>query len=218
MTIELIHHTPLHISSRAIRKCWKSDHLSDSLPYEVDYAMDDTEDFHLAGTITCGTKDAALIDRIGNKMKHASTLEFLDYTFDCNDISTKTLLALTRHRVGTSFAVESTRYTTKKRADDLSITYTKKVEINSKLDAIMKTVAEAIEEGHSNDDIAMLLPQAYNYSFVFKANARAVQHLLELRTNKAAHWDIQEFAHSIFNALPEDHKYLFEHCIHTEES
>lgn len=94
MKVELIHHTPLAVCSQAIRTCWDSHHLSDS------------EDLN-----NCGQKDLELIDRIGNKMKHESVKNHITYNFKIDGITTKTLLALTRHDVGVEFSVQSTRYT-----------------------------------------------------------------------------------------------------------
>ena len=62
--------------------------------------------------------------------------------------------------------------------------------------------------GHSNDDISMLLPQSYQYSCIVTMNAQAIQHFLTLRTDKSAHWDIQELANELYNALPDDHKFI----------
>ena len=49
MQITLIHHTPLEVCAHAIRTCWQSFDKSDE----------------------GGDKDKALIDRVGNKYKHA---------------------------------------------------------------------------------------------------------------------------------------------------
>ena len=161
----------------------------------------------------CGTKDKELIDKVSNKNKHSSVLRHLNYTFDIEGMSTKTLLAFTRHKVGIEFSIQSTRYTTKKRREDLMFTGTGNIHINKMLQGIMDIVDLAIEEGYSNDDISMLLPQAYQYAGIVTMNAQAIQHFLELRTTKDAHYDIRKLAKEIFNTLPSDHKYLFEHCI-----
>lgn len=59
MKITLLHNTPLNICAHAIRTCWQSFDKSDD----------------------GGEKDLTLIDRIGNKFKHASTLEHITYNF-----------------------------------------------------------------------------------------------------------------------------------------
>jgi len=88
MEVALLHHTPLTICSNAIRTCWQSFDKSDN----------------------GGEKDRELIDRIGNKFKHASTLEHLSYNFYIKGVSRALLQELARHRIA-SLSVKSTRYT-----------------------------------------------------------------------------------------------------------
>jgi thymidylate synthase (FAD) len=191
MTVSLLHSTPLNICSKAIRTCWDSHNLSDN----------------------GGEKDKALIARVGNKMKHESVKNHIHYTFDVGAISTKTLLALTRHDVGTEFSVQSTRYTCNK--SDLPCTPTNNTNVNVALVKIMEIIDNVKA---SCDDRSMLLPQAYNYNLVATFSMTALQHFLELRLKKGAHWDIQELANKLYEAIPEDHKYLFEDYIKNESS
>jgi thymidylate synthase (FAD) len=188
MTCELLHATPLIVASKSIRKCWASEHLSDD----------------------GGEKDLAVIHRVGNQFNHKSTLRHCHLTFDCNDVSTKTLLALTRYTVGKEISVQSTRYTTSKRSDSLSVTYTSDDFVNERLDKIMALVQECIEHGCKNDDVSMCLPQSYNYSFVVTFNIESLQWFLSQREKSAAHWDIQNFAKMLRENIPSDYKYLFE--------
>jgi len=96
MEIELIHHTPLWVSSAAIRTCWDSGDKSDTI---------NTDD-------RIGEKDRELIHRVGNKNKHSSTLEHLYYNFAVSGTSSALLQELARHRMA-SLSVKSTRYTLK---------------------------------------------------------------------------------------------------------
>ena len=95
MQVKLLHSTPLWICSTAIRRCWASEAKSDN----------------------GGTKDKELIERIGNKNKHKSTLEHLVYSFDVDGISRACLTELARHRIA-SYSVKSTRYTLKELKDE----------------------------------------------------------------------------------------------------
>lgn len=206
MKVELLHHSPLWIASKAIRKCYASEDKSDT--------TDETlyEDFSEAGK-----KDKELIYRVGNKFAHKSTLRHVTYVFECDDVSTKTLLALSRHCIGKDISVQSTRWTTKKRKGELSYTRLSVEERNRKLDAIMDIVQSAIDEGWSNDDISMLLPQAYNYSFIMTMNIESLQWFLKMRTAKDAHWNIQELAHKLYEQIPLEHKYLFEDFVYEDK-
>lgn len=78
MKITLINYTPLHICSAAIRKCWSSENKSDSKKHY------NTADNEYIGTI-CGPKDKDLIERVGNKYKHSSTLEHLCLCVNIDD-------------------------------------------------------------------------------------------------------------------------------------
>jgi thymidylate synthase (FAD) len=99
MNVELMQHTSLEVTAHAIRTCWQSFDKSDE----------------------GGEKDLALIDRVGNKFKHASTLEHLVYTFYLSGISRALLQELARHRMA-SLSVKSTRYTLKELKDEESFT------------------------------------------------------------------------------------------------
>ena len=65
MQITLLNYTELKTCAHAIRTCWQSFEKGDN----------------------GGEKDIELIDRVGNKFKHASTLEHLYYTFYIQGIS-----------------------------------------------------------------------------------------------------------------------------------
>ena len=90
MKVTLLHFTPLNICSNAIRTCWQSFDKSDN----------------------GGERDIALIERVGNKYKHSSTLEHLHYNFYIQGISRACLQELARHRIA-SLSVKSSRYTLK---------------------------------------------------------------------------------------------------------
>ena len=213
LKVELLHSTPLWVVSKAIRKCWASEGKSDTYKC-ISTGIHYGEDVHTGIRSEIGEKDKALIHKVGNKNKHSSVLRHLNYTFDISGISTKTLLAFTRHKAGVDFSVQSTRYTTKKRKDELGFTKSGDIRIDSKLHTIMELIQEAISEGVSNDDLSLLLPQAYQYSTIVTMNAQAIQHFLKLRTNPSAHYDIRNLAYAIYDNLPEEHKYLFKESIY----
>lgn len=93
--ITLLNHTPLWVCSNAIRTCYQSFEKGDK----------------------GGEKDKELIERVGNKMRHASTLEHLFYNFYIEGISRACLQELARHRIA-SLSVKSTRYTLKELRDE----------------------------------------------------------------------------------------------------
>lgn len=194
MKCKLLHHSPLWLASNAIRHSHDNHHLSDTINTD--------------GNI--GPKDAALIERVGNKLKHSSTLEMLTYTWDV-EMSTKTLLALSRHRIGISLTMRSTRYTTKKNKGLHETQGTPST--FDYLARIMSIVDEALASGMSNDEASLLLPQAYIYRGQIQLNGRSLQHFLTLRTKKDAHFQIQQLAFDLYNSLPEEHKYLYKETL-----
>ncbi len=99
MNVDLLQHGSLEVCAHAIRTCWQSFDKSDD----------------------GGEKDKDLINRVGNKFKHASTLEHLTYTFYISGISRALLQELARHRIA-SPSVKSTRYTLKELKNEESFT------------------------------------------------------------------------------------------------
>lgn len=99
MNVTLMQHSSLEVCAHAIRTCWQSFDKSDD----------------------GGEKDKELIDRVGNKFKHASTLEHLTYTFYIGGISRALLQELARHRMA-SPSVKSTRYTLKELKSEETFT------------------------------------------------------------------------------------------------
>ena len=201
MEVKLLHNTPLWVASKAIRKCWASEAKSDN----------------------GGTKDKELIERIGNKNKHKSTLEHLVYSFDVDGISRACLQELARHRIA-SYSVKSSRYTLKEiknLGSDVNTVLPYFVSTGNKTidetnHSAMIELREALKEGISNDEAKYLIPEAYKTSLVMTINARSLQNFLELRSSSAALWEIRLLAQAIYDAIPDDHKYLFKECMQQE--
>jgi thymidylate synthase (FAD) len=211
MTVELLHSTPLWVASTAIRKCWASEDKSDT---------DEDMKCNLSFANEIGEKDKALIERVGNKNKHKSTLEHLVYTFNIDGISRACLQELARHRMA-SYSVKSTRYTLKElkniepTQENLAdfVVMTKVGEVNKVILQEVRALHLALQSNASNDQIKYMLPEAYKTSLVMTVNARSLQNFLELRTNKSALWEIQDLARAMYEVLPKEHKYLFKEYV-----
>lgn len=214
MTVKLLHSTPLWVASTAIRKCWASEDKSDTY-------LDKSYPFG-SGNIVCGQKDKELIERVGNKNKHSSTLEHLNYSFDIDGISRACLQELARHRMA-SLSVKSTRYTLKElKTAKLPEDYYKfcvgvNLEVDNANAIALGNVKEELLRGTSNDMIKFMLPEAYKTSLVWTVNARGLQNFLSLRTDKSALWEIQQLAREVFKVLPDEHKYLFKEFVKDEK-
>ncbi len=205
MQITLLNYTPLLVCANAIRTCWQSFDKSDG----------------------GGEKDKELIDRVGNKFKHASTLEHLHYNFYIKGISRALLQELARHRMA-SLSVKSTRYTLKELKSEVEFTpkdierakkylvFTDVAIVDEMSIKALENLRKVLVQGISNDKAKYCLPESYKTELTWSVNARSLQNFLTLRSSKSALWEIRELAKEIFNTLPEDHKYLFEHCIAKE--
>jgi len=205
MIINLLHNTPLWVASKAIRKCWASEDKSDSCWDKSNYLE-----------VEAGPKDKELIDRVGNKNKHKSTLEHLVYTFDIDGISRACLQEIARHRMA-SYSVKSTRYTLKELRDSNTLSKfiisMNDIDLDDANITQLQEVQKLLQDGMSNDKVKYLLPEAYKTSLVMTINARSLQNFLSLRTDKSALWEIQDVARAMYDVLPDEHKYLFQEFI-----
>lgn len=212
--VTLLHNSPLWIAAHGARTCWNSHDKSDT-------------DLVEGMPIICGTDDMDLIDRVGNKFKHASILEHLVYTFYITDFSRAVLQELSRHRMA-SPSVKSTRYTLKElKTEDPFTTFgldylkgakaraTKYLVLTGEPNVDATTIVQLellrrlVAAGISNDKVKYAMPEAYKVSDQLTINARSLQNFLSLRTDKSALWEIREVAYALYEALPGDHKYLF---------
>lgn len=201
MQITLLSYTNISVCSHAIRTCWQSFEKGDG----------------------GGDIDKELIDRVGNKFKHASTLEHLNYTFYIQGISRACLQELARHRHA-SLSVKSTRYTLKELRKEeefkninknsqkyLVLTDNEAVDMASV--KALENLRKILNEGISLDIAKYCLPESYKTELTWSINARSLQNFLSLRSSKSALWEIRNLAKAIFEALPSEHKFIFEGCI-----
>ncbi len=198
MKVTLLQNTSLTICASAIRTCWQSFDKSDN----------------------GGEKDRELIDRVGNKFKHASTLEHLVYTFYIQGISRALLQELSRHRIA-SLSVKSTRYTLKELKNEESFTikdkfraqkylvFTNDERVDNMSIKALENIRLLLVQGISNDKAKYCLPESYKSELTWTINARSLQNFLTLRSDKSALWEIRQLSHAIYNALPKDHAYIF---------
>ena len=154
-----------------------------------------------------GKDELNLIKKVGFHLNHSSVLEHSLIVYDV-ELSTKALLELSRHRIGVSMTVSSSRYALDKIGINIEPVG------DSQIDFILEQFKEMIEihlKGKKKkefDKIAMLLPQAFMYKAQISFNLRSLKHFLELRTSKAAHYSIRQLANDMLLVLPNDYKYL----------
>ena len=206
MQVTLLNYTPLNICSHAIRTCWQSFEKGDN----------------------GGEKDVELIERIGNKFKHASTLEHLSYNFYIQGISRALLQELARHRVA-SLSVKSTRYTLKElkketkfelgdfdRAARFIVLTGDETVDNASIKALENLREILANTTKSLDIVKYCLPECYKTELTWSVNARSLQNFLSLRSSKSALWEIRNLSLKLYESLPQEHKFIFESCVNQE--
>ncbi|MCZ6112028.1 FAD-dependent thymidylate synthase [Campylobacter ureolyticus] len=206
MEVKLLNFTPLWVCSNAIRTCWQSFDKGDN----------------------GGEIDKELIDRVGNKFKHASTLEHLHYNFYIKGISRALLQELARHRMA-SLSVKSTRYTLKelkkenefkigdfKNASRYIVLTGNEMVDNYSIQAL-ENIRQILNKINTLDIAKYALPECYKTELTWSINARSLQNFLHLRTSKSALWEIRNLAYEIYNSLPDKHKFIFEESIYKDE-
>jgi thymidylate synthase (FAD) len=157
-------------------------------------------------------------------------MEHVSYNFYISNISRALLQELARHRMA-SLSVKSTRYTLKELKEeaafyDFNISNVnfasdewvraskylvwsgeKLVDLSSVM--ALENLRQCLLAGISNDKAKYCLPESYKTELTWTINMRSLQNFLNLRTDKSALWEIQNLAHAVFEALPEEHKFMF---------
>lgn len=200
--VKLLSYTPLEVINTAIRTCWDSHDKSDNL----------------------GEKDLDLIKRVILQANHDSTSEHCVFNFFIQGISRLNLMELTRHRLA-SYSVKSTRYTLKELRNETEFTIKDKERASKyinltdnnnvdecsiqALENVRRLVNNAVNYNVTQDLIKYALPECYKTDLTFSINVRSLRNLLKLRTSKSAHFEIRNLAYKLYEALPEEFKFLF---------
>ena len=182
MEVKVISYTPdaLKLVSNCARTCYNSRSKD----------TDSNRETFIAGLVKAG---------------HESPLENVTITFDVSGVSRALLAQITRHRVGASFCVQSQRYVTYNidkwvpGVDYVVPPYILSNHIaNKTYEAFMDSCREAYKHlillGTKAEDARMVLPQAFCTAFTLTLNVRSLRHILQLRMNHRAQWEIREFA------------------------
>lgn len=215
MKVTLLHHTPLSIAVTAARTCWDS--------------------FNKGGNYECPSDtlveaDIALLDRLIHKERHLSVVEHCNYSFSIEGLPRYILIEITRHRLA-SYSVKSTRYTLKELKDEkpfvegdmnkldyLVYDWTRaakyinlKEPFNPRFQVVqLELLRQAVKESNSLDSVKDLVPESYLTNLVWTINIRSLRNFLHLRLSKSAHFKIRELAKLVYDAIPDEHKFLFE--------
>ena len=133
---------------------------------------------------------------------HMSVFEHVVITVEISGISRACSHQLVRHRLA-SFSQQSQRYTkisgddwyvmpeSIDQADRHSGLYTMELVLAA------KAYQDALDDGIKPEDARFLLPEATETHLVMTCNVRELFHILDLRTDKAAQWEIRKLANEI---------------------
>ena len=194
----------------------------------------DMEKFAALGALTCHGntnmkfESSEVLKRI-LKAGHESVLEHINLTYSIKGISRALLQELARHR-HISLSVESTRHTLRKQlleeelehypvrrimATDASTgnSFNFLTEYFNILENLAKNNSEL-----SNDELKYYLPEFWPTNLVLTSNVRELRHILKLRTAPVALREFRELAQAMYEAVPEEYKYLLTDCVHEEAS
>lgn len=214
MEVRVLDYFKLSNAVIAARTCWNSFHKGGNYREPTD---------------SISEVDKELLQRLLFKNKHTSIAEHIYYSFDIKGIARLCLQELARHRIA-SYSVRSSRYTLKElkneksfleaNLDDYTYSYDfdraeKYIEFNDEVSSKyqvnqLELLREEIADGVSLDDAKYLLPESYLTDLVWTINVRSLRNFLQLRLSKSAHKAIRSLAKAVYEAIPAEHKFLFE--------
>jgi len=152
--------------------------------------------------------------RMIRRSGHHSVLEHAYATFRISGISRACSHQLVRHRL-CSFTQKSQRYVDEK---DFSYVIPPSVEENEEakklfeefMESARNTYVRLKELGIKNEDARYVLPNAAETEIVLTANFRELRHIISLRKDKSAQWEIRKLAHEMLRLLKEHAPSVFE--------
>ena len=134
---------------------------------------------------------------------------------------------ITRHRAGTAFSIESTRYCNySKEKFGGNIKFIDPVFIEDKesykiwkktMEAIEKGYMEMVERGAKPDELRMMLPHSTAAEITMTCNMREWKHVLELRCSKMVHPSIRQILIPLLLKFKKDFPEIFENVPYDED-
>lgn len=211
MSASLVFISPEPLIIGAIRKCYLSEGISDSR-----YLFNINEESkEVSPEFVMGEKDKNLVRRIINH-GHTSTLEHSLITFDIR-ITRACLQELSRHRVGVSPSVQSTRYTLRKilNSDGDIDEFIYKTG-NQDIDQLTINTLEELrnilicDRTIPNDIGKYGIPEALLIEERISFNFRSFRHFLTLRDADGVLPETRQLAKDMRSLIPDTHTIFIE--------
>lgn len=120
-----------------------------------------------------------------------------------------------RHRIQ-SLSVKSSRYCLKElktaSINDVSkyCVLTGEPDVDRIITVAFTNLIQMVKSEYKNDIVKYCMPEAMKTEFRTTINARSLNNLLNLRSDKSALWEFRLLSNRIFDAIPESHKFLFD--------
>lgn len=148
---------------------------------------------------------------------HGSVFEHSWFNFVAADVSRVFTHEMVRHRVGTAFSQNSMRYIRTDRIDlvldpildpvrDQVMDILEKIEstysaLTNSFD--MKTTDNFDRKKKLTSALRRILPEGISNEIGFSLNIRSLRHVIELRTDRHAEWEIRDVFGKIYNIMLE---------------
>ena len=191
-------------------------------------SLKDMEKFAALAYLTCHAhtdKEYIPREKLERAIKagHESVLEHITLTFSVKGLSRACLQELARHR-HISLSVESTRHTLRKNVNNpewwhraiegmSENSFRAYMAVKKKfLTGLLANIPDA-----KDDELKYFLPEMWPTNLILTSNIRELRHILTLRTNPAALNEFRVLAYSLYEAVPEEYRYLLEDCVYKEE-
>ena len=213
ITAKLLYHTPLFLVANAIRQSRQLQHKSDSIWTGSDWKL--------------GKDDEALIKRVAFNMNHQSVLEHSMIVYEV-EAPRFALQEISRHRIGISMTIKSSRYTATKDLKEEEpfvdqygfisdegikraskyLHLTPNIEINHNSVRALENLRLAIVNGVKNDIAKACMPESYMFKGQITFNLRSLVHFLGLRIEPAALWEMRLLSVEFIKQLPIQYRNL----------
>lgn len=154
------------------------------------------------------------------KSGHESVLEHEKITviFTCDVGFYKDI---TRHRAGTSYSIESTRwcnYGGKKFGSEISVIRPCNIEVGTEawniwlksMEDMERHYMDMVAAGCKPDQLRMVLPHSTKATAVVTCNLRSWRHMFKLRAAKSAHPSIQQLMKPLLALFMKEIPYIFD--------
>ena len=145
------------------------------------------------------TRDEFVRARIRNGEENL--LEHAYVQLDIRGISRACLQQLVRHRYHVCYTVESQRYVSQENAQFIIPPEAKRLGLDKVFEdtyrLCMSAYVSLVNKGLKKEDARYLLPEATSTNLIITYNFRGLRHLLRMRCDKKAQWEIRELAYKI---------------------